>query len=921
MKNLLLIDGSGYIFRAFYALPLITKSDGTPVNAVYGFVKMLMNLIKESRADYMAVIFDAARRNFRNDIYPEYKGTRKDTPPELIPQFPLIREAVRSFNIACIDEEGYEADDLIAAYAKEAQTNGINVKVVSADKDMMQLVANGVTLYDPMKRIIITEKEIKEKFGVTSNKLLDTMSLIGDASDNVPGVYGIGPKTAAELINKYGSLEKLFDHLDEIKQPKRRETLEKEKETAFLSRRLITLAEDAPLPKPLIDLAVNVPDCERIMDFAVTNEFASLLPVIEKWCKERTDVMPIRSIAQKYTLIKDITELKTWVDKAKNADLVAIDTETDSLKATSADLVGFSLCFAAGEACYVPVGHTVKAVQGDLFSSSQSKQKVAGQIPEHQALEVLSALLSDKRVLKVGHNIKYDMHVLNRAFKKHKMKFALNNYDDTMVISYVLHGASHGHGMDELAEIYLDYNTVKYNEVVGEGRNKVTFDEISPENALFYAAEDADITFRLYHELRKQLTESSAVMIYEDIDRPLIDVLYQMEEKGIKVDVTLLKSLSGKFADNLQELTSQIYKEAGCEFNINSPAQLGKILFDDLKIKGGTKTATGAWKADSETLERLASGSDDEEPVELARLAVEYRSFAKLKNTYTDVLPNETDASGRVHTTFSQTITSTGRLASSEPNLQSIPVRTETGKEIRDAFIADEGKLLVAADYSQVELRVMAEIADVPHLKQAFSAGDDIHTATASAVFNIPVKDVTPEMRRAAKAVNFGIIYGISAIGLAKRIGTTRQEAADYINSYFAKYPEIKEYMNKTVHQAGIDGYVTTVTGRKCFIPGINGSSFSKRGFAQRAAINAPIQGSAADIIKMAMNSIPKLIKKQGLDADMLLQVHDELIFEVKEDQAKQLADLVKKEMENIYKMSVPLVVDVGIGKSWSAAH
>ncbi len=921
MKNLLLIDGSGYIFRAFYALPLITRSDGTPVNAVYGFIKMLMNLIKESRADYMAVIFDAARRNFRNDIYPEYKGTRKETPIELRPQFPLIREAVRSFNIACIEEEGFEADDLIAAYAKEAQTAGINVKVVSGDKDMMQLVAKGVTLYDPLKRKIIGEAEVKDKFGVQSSKLLDTMSLIGDVSDNVPGVYGIGPKTAADLINKYGSLEKLFDHLDEIKQPKRRETLESGQDMAYLSRRLITLAEDAPLPKPLIDLAINVPDCERIIEFAVVNEFKSLIPAIKKWCQERTDIMPVRSVSQHYSLIKDMAELKTWAEKAKHSGTVAIDTETTSLKATQADIVGFSLCFAAGQACYVPLGHTEKALQEDLFSASAGKQKAAGQLPEKQALEVLASLLKDKHVLKIGHNIKYDMHVLTRAFKKNGLDFVLNNYDDTMVISYVLHGASHGHGLDELAAMHLDYNTVKYTEVVGEGRKKVTFDEISPEEAMFYAAEDADITFRLYHELMKQLIESSAITIYENIDRPLIDVLYQMEEKGIKVDIPLLKELSKKFSGNLDELAVKIYKEAGYEFNINSPAQLGKVLFDDMKIKGGVKTATGAWKVDGEILEKLALGSDDEEPIELAKLAVEYRRFAKLKNTYTDTLPEDTDQYGRVHTSFSQTATSTGRLASSEPNLQNIPVRTEVGKEIRDAFIAEEGKLLVSADYSQVELRVMAEIADVPHLKQAFIEGADIHAATAAAVFGIPISEVKEEMRRTAKAVNFGIIYGISAMGLAKRIGVSRQQASDYIDSYFKKYPEIKDYMDRITKQAGIDGYVTTITGRKCFIPGINDSSFAKRGFAQRAAINAPIQGSAADIIKFAMNAIPAHIKQQGLQADMLLQVHDELIFEVKEKQAQQLAELVKKEMENIYKLSIPLIVDVGIGKNWSEAH
>lgn len=924
MKNLLLIDGSGYIFRAFYALPVITRSDGTPINAVYGFVKMLMKLIKESKSDYIAVIFDAARRNYRNDIYPDYKGTRKEVPPELVPQFPLIREAVKSFNIACIEEEGYEGDDLIAAYAKEAMDAGINVKVVSSDKDMMQLVAKGIVLYDPMKHTVIGEKDIQEKFGVPSSKLLDTMSLIGDVSDNVPGVTGIGKKTAAELINQFGSLDNLFNNLDKIKQPKRRDTLEKEKDKAFLSRRLIALAEDAPLPVPLVDLGVRTPDCGRIVDFARVNEFNSLLPLIDKWCEERISVLPIRSISQKYRLINSKSELKNCLKKACENGIISIDTETTSLNVVQADLVGFSFCGLMGEAYYVPIGHTVvaaSAVQGDLFSSVKEHVYAPGQMSAKDALSILSSILSDKRVLKVGHNIKYDMHVLSRAFRKHDIPFSFVNYDDTMLMSYVLYGSSHGHSLDELASLYLDYNTVKYSEVAGEGRHKVTFDSVPPDKALFYAAEDADITLRLYQEFRKKLSDDSSVLVYENIDRKLLLTLYDMEEKGIKIDTEFLKKLSLIFAEKINSLEEEIYAAAGLRFNINSSVQLGKILFDDMGIKAGSKTSTGAWKVDSEVLERLADGADTNEPIRLASLVLEYRKFVKLKTTYTDVLPYDTDKQGRIHTTFWQTSTSTGRLSSSEPNLQNIPVRTDEGKEIRLAFIADSGKLLLSADYSQVELRVMAEIANVPHLKEAFLRGEDIHAATAAAVFNLPPSEVSDDMRRRAKAVNFGIIYGISPLGLSKQIGVSRQEAADYIDAYFYKYPEIKSYMDRTIQQAGTDGYVKTITGRKCFINGMNEGSFSKRGFAKRAAINAPIQGSAADIIKLAMNVIPSKIKELGLDACMLLQVHDELVFEVKKEHTEKLAQLVKEEMENVIKLSVPLRVDVGIGNNWAEAH
>ena len=913
MKKLLLVDGSGYIFRAFYALPPMTNGSGTPVGAVFGFTKMLMRLLRDCRADYCAVIFDAARKNFRNDIYPDYKGTRKETPPELIPQFPLIREAVKVFNVPAIELEGYEADDLISAYAKKALSENMEVTVVSSDKDMMQLVAKGINLYDPMKQKIIGEEEIKAKFGVTSEKVLDVMSLIGDASDNVPGVSGIGPKTAAELILEYGTLENLLANTDKIKQQKRRETLHSEADMARLSKTLITLAEDAPLPLPLQDLAVKEPECPKIKAFVAENGFNSLLAGLESWCDKRVQAIPLVSVAKDYELVDDTTKLKSWLDKARTAKIVAVDTETTGLNPFRADLVGVSLAIAHGKACYIPLRHVDGNVQTDLFGTPvQSNLK---QIPVKEALALLASLFADKTVLKVGHNLKFDMHVFAKELGS---DFIMSPVDDSMLMSYVLNGARHGHGMDELAKTYLDYDTIKYTDVCGTGKNKITFDKVELSKALDYAAEDADITLRLFTFFRKQLTAENMYGIYEDLDLPLLTVLFAMEEKGVCVDTVELKRLSEDFTKRMAILSADIYREAGEEFNVNSPAQLGRILFEKMGLEGGTKSsATGAWSTDAEVLDKLA-----EQEVALAKLILEYRQLAKLKSTYSDALLEQVNPkTSRVHTTFSQTVTSTGRLSSNDPNLQNIPVRTEEGRLIRKAFVAEKGKLLVSADYSQVELRLMADIADVKALKQAFADGVDIHASTASQVFGIPLEGMDPMMRRRAKAINFGIIYGISAFGLARQLEISRTEAASYIDAYFAKYPEIKAYMEKTIEEARRQGYVTTLFGRRCYVDGITDKNPARRGFSERAAINAPIQGSAADILKKAMLEVAKALSSSACKASMLLQVHDELILEVPKEEAEKTATLVKEIMEKTVSLSVPLIAEVGIGENWALAH
>ncbi len=913
MKKLLLVDGSGYIFRAFYALPPMTNSKGIPVGAVFGFTKMLMRLLRDCRADYFAVVFDASRKNFRNDIYPAYKGTRKETPEDLIPQFSLIRDAVKVFNVPSIELEGYEADDLIASYAKKALNLGIEVTVVSSDKDMMQLVSKGVILYDPMKQKRIGDKEIKEKFGVTSEQVLDVMSLVGDVSDNVPGVTGIGPKTASELILEYGTLENLLLHKDSIKQKKRKEAIVAEEEKAILSKRLIMLAEDAPLPLSLEALAVKEPECLKIKEFIDQQGFKSLRSIIEDWCDKRKEAIPLVSVSKEYELVDDIDKLRLWINRAYESKVVSVDTETTGLNPFRCKLVGISLAVSAGKACYIPIRHIGSSIQKDLFGGTESiKLK---QLSVEEVMKEIVPLFADKRVLKVGHNLKFDMHVFAQELGK---DLEITPIDDSMVMSYVLNGSRHGHGMDELAKEYLDYETIKYSEVCGTGKNKITFDRVDLDRALEYAAEDADITLRLFKLFRKRLVEEKLYSIYEEIDLPLISILFSMEERGVCVDTIELKKLSIDFTRRMSILANSIYKEAGEEFNINSPMQLGKILFEKQGLSGGVKSSvSGAWVTDAEVLDRLSN-----QGVELAKLILEYRQLSKLKSTYSDALLEQVNSkTSRVHTTFSQTVTSTGRLSSNDPNLQNIPIRTEEGRNIRRAFIADRGKLLISADYSQVELRLMAAIGDVKGLKEAFEEGIDIHASTASQVFGVSLKDMDPMLRRRAKAINFGIIYGISAFGLSRQLEISRTEASSYIESYFSKYPEIKDYMERTIEEARQQGYVTTIFGRRCYVEGIMDKNPSKRGFAERAAINAPIQGSAADILKKAMQEVSKELTRLGYKDSLLLQVHDELILEVDKDKAEEISRIVKGIMERTVSLSVPLIAEAGIGENWATAH
>lgn len=913
MKKLLLVDGSGYIFRAFYALPPMTNSKGTPVGAVFGFTKMLMRLLRDCRADYFAVVFDASRKNFRNDIYPAYKGTRKETPEDLIPQFSLIRDAVKVFNVPSIELEGYEADDLIASYAKKALNLGIEVTVVSSDKDMMQLVSKGVILYDPMKQKRIGDKEIKEKFGVTSEQVLDVMSLVGDVSDNVPGVTGIGPKTASELILEYGTLENLLLHKDSIKQKKRKEAIVAEEEKAILSKRLIMLAEDAPLPLSLEALAVKEPECLKIKEFIDQQGFKSLRSIIEDWCDKRKEAIPLVSVSKEYELVDDIDKLRLWINRAYESKVVSVDTETTGLNPFRCKLVGISLAVSAGKACYIPIRHIGSSIQKDLFGGTESiKLK---QLSVEEVMKEIVPLFADKRVLKVGHNLKFDMHVFAQELGK---DLEITPIDDSMVMSYVLNGSRHGHGMDELAKEYLDYETIKYSDVCGTGKNKITFDRVDLDRALEYAAEDADITLRLFKLFRKRLVEEKLYSIYEEIDLPLISILFSMEERGVCVDTIELKKLSIDFTRRMSILANSIYKEAGEEFNINSPMQLGKILFEKQGLSGGVKSSvSGAWVTDAEVLDRLSN-----QGVELAKLILEYRQLSKLKSTYSDALLDQVNSkTSRVHTTFSQTVTSTGRLSSNDPNLQNIPIRTEEGRNIRRAFIADRGKLLISADYSQVELRLMAAIGDVKGLKEAFEEGIDIHASTASQVFGVSLKDMDPMLRRRAKAINFGIIYGISAFGLSRQLEISRTEASSYIESYFSKYPEIKDYMERTIEEARQQGYVTTIFGRRCYVEGIMDKNPSKRGFAERAAINAPIQGSAADILKKAMQEVSKELTRLGYKDSLLLQVHDELILEVDKDKAEEISRIVKGIMERTVSLSVPLIAEAGIGENWATAH
>ena len=922
-RHLFLIDGSGYIFRAFHALPPLTRPDGTPVGAVYGFTQMLMKLVEDTDADAIAVIFDAARETFRNEIYPAYKANRPEPPEELIPQFALVREATRAFNLPAVEMRGFEADDLIATYARLAREQGAIVTIVSADKDLMQLVRPGVTMLDPIKTRIVGANEVKERFGVAPEKVVDVQSLAGDSTDNVPGVPGIGVKTAAELINTYGDLDTLLAHAAEIKQPKRRESLIQFADQARLSRELVRLKDDVPIDVPIEAFAVKRPDPETALRFLREQDFKRLLSRVEAKFAAKGEVpapAPAELVQRGgYKLVQTLPVLKDWIARATAQGIVAVDTETTSLDAMRAELVGVSLALAAGEACYVPLAHKRAQAQGGLdldgTGASEKAQALPDQIPLPKAIELLKPLLGDESVLKVGHNIKYDMLVLSRY------GVSVSPVDDSMVLSYVLEGAAHGHGMDELASLYLGHKTITFTEVAGSGKNKVTFDFVPLDQARDYAAEDADVTLRLHRQMKPRLAREHMTTVYETMERPLIPVLVAMEREGILVDRDELRSLSRDLARRLAEFETGIYKLAGREFNLGSPKQLGEVLFDEMGLGGGKKGKTGAYGTGADVLEQLAALGH-----ELPARVLDWRQLQKLKSTYTDTLLEQIDPNtGRVHTSFAMAATSTGRLASSDPNLQNIPIRTEEGRKIRRAFVASKGHKLVSVDYSQIELRLAAHVADVEPLKQAFREGADIHALTASQVFGVPVKGMDASVRRRAKAINFGIIYGISPFGLAAQLGIPQGEAARYIEAYFARYPGIRDYMERTKEFCRGHGYVDTLFGRRCFIPGIRDKNPARRQFAERAAINAPLQGAAADIIKRAMVRIPDALEKHRLSARMLLQVHDELLFEVKDSEVEKTAKLVREVMEGAplpaVELSVPIIAEVGIGPNWADAH
>ena len=946
--RLVLVDGSGYIFRAYHAIRPLSRPDGTPVNAVYGFTTMLMKLRETYNRDYLVVIFDASRQSFRSEIFADYKANRSETPADLIPQFPLVRDATRAMHIPAIELENYEADDLIASYAEAAHAQGLETIIISSDKDLMQLVHDGsISMFDPMKERKITSAEVVEKFGVGPELVVEVQSLIGDAVDNVPGVPGIGQKTAAELILQFGTLENLLANAHDIKQPKRRESLLNHADAARLSRQLVQLKRDIPLPVPLIDLAVKPLDRQVLSAFLTAQNFNSLAkkvaggvsPAAEKesrvqrseFSENAPPVTRHPPLATHYETIADEAALMRWIDEARRVGVVAVDTETTSLNAVDASLVGVSLATAAGKACYIPVGHVMAASMlpsqtnlfGDALPSPQhpapSAQRVLGQLSLVRVLELLSPLLTDDSVLKVGHNLKYDLVVL--------MKYGVDIHPlaDTMLMSYCLGGGLHTHGLDFLAMRHFGHAMISFAQVTGTGKSQKNFSEIEIEPATKYAAEDADFTLRLYEALSPQLAAQGVQRIYDTVERPLVPVIARMEAAGIAIDVPALQRLSAEFGKILAGLEEEIIALAGMPFSVASPKQLGEVLFDKLQLPGGKKsTKSGAYTTDAGTLETLA-----EQGYEIAKKLLEWRHYSKLKSTYTDALPKVISPSdGRVHTHYSMVGASTGRLSSSDPNLQNIPIRSDEGKRIRETFIAPVGSQLISADYSQIELRLLAHMADIPVLKEAFKNGADIHAVTASEMFGVPLDQVTSELRRRAKSINFGIIYGISAHGLSVQLGISRADAADYIARYFAQYPGIREYMDRTVEFARTHAYVETLYGRRVHVRDINSQNGALRQFSERAAINAPLQGTAADIIKKAMVAVERVIASrqssvanEGSGARLLLQVHDELIIEAPTPDCATLIPRIKHAMEQVANLSVPLTVEVGVGQHWGAAH
>ena len=915
-SHVYLIDGSGYIFRAYHALPPLTRSDGTPVGAVQGFCNMLWKLLEDLKGEdepsHLAVIFDYSGKSFRNDIYPDYKAHRPPAPEDLVPQFPLIRDATRAFGTPCIEMEGFEADDLIATYARQAEAKGAKVTIVSSDKDLMQLVGDKVTMFDTMKNRRIDPDGVVEKFGVGPDKVIEVQSLMGDSTDNVPGVPGIGPKTASQLIEEYGDLETLLSRAGEIKQTKRRENLIEFADKARISKELVTLKTDVPVTEQLDAFGTADPEAETLVEFLKGMEFRTITRRVEEALggpvADATGDATAPIDRSEYECVTKLADLEKWIEAGHKAGVIAVDTETDSLSAVASKLVGVSLATAPGKACYIPLDH---GTAGDLLGGGDRPDQIA----MDDAIAALKPLLEDPSVLKVGQNIKYDLGVLSRY------GIRVAPYDDTMLLSYVLESGLHGHGMDELSELHLGHTPMSFKEVCGTGKNQISFAEVDLAKATEYAAEDADVTLRLWEILKPSVPAKGKATLYETIERPMPAVLSDMELVGVKVDKAQLSRMSSDFAQKMAEYEDTAHELAGSKFNLGSPKQLGEILFGEMGLPGGKKTKTGAWSTDVSVLEGLAN-----EGHELPQAILSWRTYAKLKSTYADALGAAINPdTGRVHTSFSLAATSTGRLASSDPNLMNIPIRTEEGRKIREAFVAEPGNVIVAADYSQIELRLLAHIADVTALKEAFKRGDDIHAMTASEMFGVPIEGMDPMGRRQAKAINFGIIYGISAFGLANNLGIGRDEAKDFIEKYFEKFPGVKTYMDEKREEVKARGYVETIFGRRAHLPSIKDKNPNMRQFAERQAINAPIQGSAADIIRRAMIRLPGAIKKAGLDARMLLQVHDELVFEVPEQQADDMIALARKVMSSAalpaIDISVPLDVDAKAGKHWGEAH
>ena len=942
-SHLYLVDASGYIFRAFHALPPLTrKSDGLPIGAVSGFCNMLWKLLEDLKADdeptHLACVFDKSAITFRNELYDQYKAHRPDPPADLVPQFPLVRDAAIAFGTPALEMTGYEADDLIATYARQAEALGARVSIVSSDKDLMQLVSEKVRLLDTMKDRQIRAPEVEEKFGVRPERVIDVQALCGDSVDNIPGVPGIGIKTAAQLIQEFGSLEALLERTGEIKQPKRRESLIEHADKARLSKILVTLKTDVPVETPLEALGVTDPDPTTLMSFCERMEFRTLArrvserlggemivkangaPIGAKTTEAARNLStpaaspldpPIEPFRlEAYETVVSEERLRFWVAAAGAQGHVAVDTETDSLSATGARLVGVSLALAPNQACYIPLGH---GGGGDLLSGEQPAQ-----IDMQTAIAILKPLLEDEAVLKIGQNIKYDLCVLSRV------GIRVSPVDDTMLMSFVLDAGRHGHGMDELSDLHLGHKPIAFKDVAGTGKSQISFDAVPLEEATRYAAEDADVTLRLWRLLRPKLSAQGVLTVYETQDRPLAPIVADMELAGILVDRSQLSRLSGEFAQRMGALEAEAHLMAGRAFNLASPKQIGDILFDEMGLAdavGAKKTKTGAWSTGAETLEDLAAAGHA-----LPRVLLDWRTLAKLRSTYTETLRDAiSPATGRVHTSYSLVGAQTGRLSSTDPNLQNIPVRTEEGRKIREAFIAAPGHVLISADYSQIELRLLAHVADIPSLREAFRRGVDIHALTASEMFGVPIEGMDPMIRRRAKAINFGIIYGISAFGLARQLSISRDEAGAYIRSYFEKFPGIRAYMDEAKAFGREHGHVTTIFGRKCWLPQIRSTNAAERSFAERQAINAPLQGSAADIIKRAMIRLPAALRREGLKGRMLLQVHDELILEAPEAEAAHTIEVVKNVMTSApgpaLVLKAPLVVEATAAANWSAAH